>query len=135
MSNIEEIQVFRLLLQEGRYYKTTILTREVGKWPNKKYYSTNQLKYVGKFVKNILYGYHDDTELVSVFDNNGIEEYVRYADDGTTSFVETFPIINHELNFELIEKYNNKKIPKLSDIAKRYLSTEEIRISREYNFF
>lgn len=135
MSNVEEIQVFRLLPQEGRYYKTTIITREVGKWPNKKYYSTNKLIYVGKFVKNIFYGYHDDTELVNIFDNNGIKEYVRYADDGTTSFVETYPVINPELKFELIEKYNNKKIPKLSDFAKRYLSTEEIRISREYNFF
>lgn len=135
MSNLKENEVYRLLPQEGRYYKTTTFTREVGKWPNKRYYSTNELKYVGKFIKNISYGYHDDTELWSIFDNNGIEELVKYTDDGTTTFVETYPIIDSNLKFELIEKYNTKKIPKLSDIIKRYLSTEEIRISREYNFF
>ena len=88
MAQLNEIEVFRLTPEEGKYYQTTTWTRSTGRWPNNKYYSTNELQYVGKFIRHESYGFHDNAKHWDIFDNNGIEIIVNYTYEGTTSFVE-----------------------------------------------
>ena len=88
MSQSKEVQVFRLTPQEGKHYQTTLWTRRVGNWPDEKYYSTNELKYVGKFIRHESVGYRDNAQHWDIFDNDGKEEIVNYTYEGTTSFVE-----------------------------------------------
>lgn len=88
MTKSQEVEVFRLTPQEGKYYQTAEWTRCEGNWPNVKYYSTNKLKYVGKFIRHESMGYRDNASHWDIFDNNGVEEIVNYTYEGTTSFVD-----------------------------------------------
>ncbi len=91
MAQINEIEVFRLTPKEGNYYQTTTWTRRAGNWPNEKYYSTNDLQYVGKFIRHGSCGYRDNAEHWDIFDNNGVEVTVKYTYEGTTSFIQVSP--------------------------------------------
>ena len=88
MNKIEEIKVFRLKPQEGKYYKTTEYTRKEGIWPYEHYYSTKKLKYVGKFIRHEQFGYGDSMSCYDIFDDNGKNVVVQYTYEGTTSYVE-----------------------------------------------
>ena len=88
MNKIEEIKVFRLKPQVGKYYKTTEYTRKEGKYPYEHYYSTKKLKYVGKFIKHEQYGWGDSMSCFDIFDNNGKNVIVQYTYEGTTSYIE-----------------------------------------------
>jgi hypothetical protein len=88
-----KIEVFRIVPIEGKYYKTTTYT-EV---KDNKYWSTNKLRYVGKYVRHILRfhneksSYRNNAEHYAIFDNNGIEIMVQYTPEKTTCFVEIEP--------------------------------------------
>ena len=88
--NMNEIEVFRLKPEVGKYYETAVYTRKTGSWSNadERYYTTNPLLYVGKFVKTIQYGYGDNVTSTGIFDNNGVEQCIDYTTDGTTCFIE-----------------------------------------------
>lgn len=128
-----EVEVFRLILKEDCYYKTTTCTRQSGRWPNVKYYSTNELQYVGKFIENRSEGYRDNATHWAVFDNNGIEVIIYYTYEGTTCFVQVVPKIIPELKDQIIKSIYH--IPSLKSLAKFQLSTEEIRLANEFGFF
>ena len=125
-----KVQVYRLTPQEGKYYMTTTWTEREGKYPNEKYYTTNELKYVGKFLRHESYGYRDNALHKDIFDNNGVENEVIYTYEGTTSFLE----IKQELNKEILNKIKDSKISHLQTLCKRKLSTEEIKVARELGF-
>jgi len=84
----DEIEIFRLKPEEGKYYETAEYTRCVGRWPNEKYYTSNNLRYVGKFIKHESSGYGDAASHRGVFLINGNKEIVNYTYEGTTSFRE-----------------------------------------------
>jgi hypothetical protein len=84
-----EIEVYRNEPEEGKYYYTTTLTRRAGNFPNQRFYTTNELVYVGKFIKHYKYGYHDNAVHWDIFDKNGTEIKVNYTYEGTTCFLET----------------------------------------------
>ncbi len=121
-----ECEVFRMTPEEGKYYKTTTYTRK----NNNKYYSTNELRYVGQYIRHASCGVRDSAEHYAIFDNNGLEEYVHYTYEGTTCFIEV-KIINSKLKEDLIKTINNKSILSLKDLCKQQISTEELRILRE----
>jgi hypothetical protein len=79
MNKIEEIKVFRLKPQVGKYYKTTEYTRKEGIWPNEHYYSTKKIKYVGKFIKHEQYGWGDSMSCFDIFEDNGKNVVVQYT--------------------------------------------------------
>ena len=85
---LNETEVFRLSPEKDKYYDTCTYTRRTGKYPNEKYYSTNKRRYVGKFIRHVSYGYHDNATHIDIFDNDGIEEQVYYTYEGTTCFIE-----------------------------------------------
>lgn len=86
-----ETQVFRISPKVNNYYETYVFTRSTGVYQNKLYYSSNKCRYVGKFIKHISTGYHDNATHVDEFNNNGNLEYVNYTYEGTTCFVQVFP--------------------------------------------
>jgi len=132
---IQEVEVYRISPEEGKYYMYAEYTRREGKWPTETYFTTNELKYVGLFKRHITHEYRDNAKHIDIFDNYGKEEIVNYSYEGKTSFIKVNPKINSKLKSELIKKYNNKLIPKLSDLVKNHLSTEEIKMVREFNIF
>jgi len=96
----DKIEVYRLTPKVNKYYMTTTWTEKVGKWPNEKYYSTNKLRYVGRFLRHVSYGYMDNATHMDIFDNNGVEEIVNYTYEGTTSFIETTSMTEEEIKFK-----------------------------------
>jgi hypothetical protein len=131
MAKLNEIEVFRLTPEKDKYYQTTTYTHIIGQFPNQKYYTTNNLRYVGNFIRHESCGYHDNSIHWDIFDNNGIEEIVKYTYEGTTCFIEVQPKISINLKEELFQKINNNMIPSLKDLVKQQLTTEETRITRE----
>ena len=128
MSN--KIEVFRMTPIEGKYYKTTTFT-EI---KNNKYWSTNELVYVGKYLRHASYGFRDSAEHYAIFDKNGSEIIVHYTYEGTTCFVEVereYKEIILEIKKELLKTINNKQVLSLEDLCKQQLTTEELKISRE----
>jgi len=83
---MKEQEVFRLTLIVGEYYDTSIYTRREGKWPNEKYYTTNELRYVGKFVRHEQIGFGDGAQHKGIFIRYGNIEIVNYTYEGTTCF-------------------------------------------------
>jgi len=85
---MDEIEVFRLTPQVDSHYESVLLTRSEGVYPNTKYYTINKPKYVGRFVKQLQYGYGDGKQVMDYFDDNGKENIVYYTYEGTTSYRE-----------------------------------------------
>jgi hypothetical protein len=85
-----EIEVYRLKPIIGKYYATTTYTRKTGEWSqnNERYFSTNTIMYVGKFMEGVTSGYGDASTHYDIFENNGKTEIVHYTYEGTTCFIE-----------------------------------------------
>jgi hypothetical protein len=88
MDNPDEIEMFRLTPQVDSHYEHAILTRKEGNYPDTKYYTVNTPRFVGKFIKQISYGYGDGKQVMDYFDDNGKENIVYYTYEGTTSYRE-----------------------------------------------
>ena len=127
----ELTEVFRMVPSEGKYYKTTKYTEK----RDDKYYTTNELIYVGKYIRHATNGgYGDSGEHYAIFEKDGVQGYVHYDYDGRTCFIEVEKImIDPFLKEELLEKVDDKPISSLQYLCKQKLSTEEIRIVREFN--
>lgn len=87
----EETEVFRITPIPNHYYETAIYTRTEGKHPNQKYFTTNKLEYVGRYVREIRYGSGDGGSCYAVFENDGKENMVQYTYEGTRCFREIIP--------------------------------------------
>jgi len=84
-----ETEVFRITPEVGKCYKTAEYTRQTGKYPNYRYYTTNEPKLVGKFIKHYaMGGPGDGARHYSVFNLDGKEITVEYSYGGYTSFIE-----------------------------------------------
>ena len=127
---LEEIEVYRLTPENGKYYETTTYTRKVGRWPNEKYYTTNPLRYVGEFIKHYQRGYGDGAQHWDMYMNNNEEERVDYEYEGTTCFREVSQRgLPENIKEELLKAQENlKKNPlSLETLAKNALSTLDIK--------
>jgi hypothetical protein len=69
----------------GKCYEHIEATRSVGDY---EYYSTDQPKYVGKYVRTERYGWGDAEKSIAIFDDNGKENRVNYSYEGNTCFKE-----------------------------------------------
>ena len=100
-----DTEVFRITPIVGKCYETTTYTRKIGNLYQEKYYSTNPLRYVGVYIKEIRYGYGDGESVNAIFNNNGKEEIVRYSYEGTTCFREVTckEELNNKNNFLVIQ--------------------------------
>jgi hypothetical protein len=52
----QEIEVYRNSLNPDKYYFTALLTREVGNWNNKQFFTTNKPIYAGKYMHQVREG-------------------------------------------------------------------------------
>lgn len=77
-----EIEIFRLTPEEGEYYEYAECTRKEGKWPKERYYTTNELIYVGKFIRHESIGCRDNAEHWDIFEHG----VVTYSYSGNTCF-------------------------------------------------
>jgi hypothetical protein len=85
-----EVEVFRLTPRIDKYYATATYTRKTGTWSqkNERYFTTNPIRYVGKFVEGVTTGMGDGSSHYDIFENNGNTELVHYTYEGTTCFIE-----------------------------------------------
>lgn len=79
-----EVQIYMLTPETGKYYKTANYTRKTGVYPHELYFTTEPLRYIGKFMRGI----SEDGNHYDIFDKNGTVEIVHYSYWGTTGFVE-----------------------------------------------
>ena len=95
-----ETQVYRMLapgfndrcseankcFSTDKCYSTALYKKRTGRNPDEKYFTTNSLRYVGKYLRTETQGYSSTTE---IFNNKGKEEKVELDYEGHTCFVET----------------------------------------------
>jgi hypothetical protein len=83
-----EVEIKRLTPIVGHFYKTALATRRI--WINNewRYFTTNPLRYVGKFVRSEHQGYGDGGRYAEIYDNGGKEIRIDYDYDGMTCLVE-----------------------------------------------
>jgi hypothetical protein len=73
----------------GKEYYFAFYTEKEGKYPYEKYYTTNELKYLGKYVSYEEYGYRDNSGVIYTFiDNNGEENKINLDYEGKSCFLE-----------------------------------------------
>lgn len=90
MNNNNEVEVFRIIkFDKNKNYSFALSTKKVGFYPEKvRYYTTNKLQFLGKYIKTERWGWHDGGGSAEYFDNNGKITRIEYDYDGTTCFVE-----------------------------------------------
>ncbi len=98
MARPGEIEVFRITPRVGLCYQHVEATRSVylGRGEHK-YFSINEPRYVGKFVREVRTGWGDGGSTTAIFDDNGKENRVEYSYEGNTCFIE-IPCINKVIN-------------------------------------
>ncbi len=83
-----EVEVFRLCSFDKEVnYSFALKTRTIGKYPNERYYTTNNLKFVGKHVSSARWGYGDNGGGAETFNDNGRITEIVYDYEGNTCFV------------------------------------------------
>jgi len=86
---MSETEVFRLTkFETGTSYFFAIYTRREGKHPNEKYFTSNELEYVGEYIRSERWGYGDGGGGAEIFVKSGIEVRIVYTYEGTTCFKE-----------------------------------------------
>lgn len=86
----EEIEVFRMsLFSKEKEYEFALKTRTHGRWPNEKHYTTNPLRFVGKYLRSEDNGgLYDNSGGSEVFLLNGKEVKIVLDYEGHTCFRE-----------------------------------------------
>lgn len=90
-SNLPEIQVFHGIRPTvGVHYGTAFYTKRIGlkKPPYSLYYTTNPIRYLGKYVRSTTTGNCDGTILKEYYNNNGVEIELVYDYAGYTCLLE-----------------------------------------------
>lgn len=98
MARPGEIEVFRITPQVEKCYQHVEATRSQYLGGGKRrYFSTNQPRYVGKFVRTERTGWGDGGVVTDIFNDNGKENRVEYSYEGNTCFIEV-PCISQMIN-------------------------------------
>jgi|LauGreStaDraftv2_3_1035109.scaffolds.fasta_scaffold411808_1 hypothetical protein len=85
----EEVEVFRWSeFDKNKCYGFALKTRTEGKYPTQKYYTTNTIQYLGKYVNSERWGFGDNHGGAENFENNGVKHRVVYDYEGRTCFKE-----------------------------------------------
>lgn len=104
MARPGETEVFRISPVVDKCYEHIEATRSQYMGGNHRYFSTNQPRYVGKFVRQERRGYGDGGEVWAIFNDNGTENRVDYSYEGYTCFIEV------PCNLHLNSKATNQAI-------------------------
>lgn len=86
-----EQEVFRYAesnFDTNKYYEYTYRTRQEGKYPNTRYFTTQPLRYAGKFVRFESWGWGDGSGCAAYFDCNGTIVRIEFDYEGTICFRE-----------------------------------------------
>uniref|UniRef100_A0A6C0DRG9 Uncharacterized protein n=1 Tax=viral metagenome TaxID=1070528 RepID=A0A6C0DRG9_9ZZZZ len=132
-----EIEVYRLDLEKGKYYETTTCTRIEGNWFTAKYYTTNPMRYVGEFVEHYRLGWNGGIKAHGgIFINNGKEERIFYRYDNKTCFREVLPRgLPNIVKEDLLKKYEEISMKPLSleTMARYALSSLDLKDAKTFN--
>jgi len=70
-----ETEVFRLDTKDfdaNKCYEFALYTRTTGRWPDEKYYTTNPMKYLGKWISSEEWGWGDNHGGAETFEKHRI---------------------------------------------------------------
>jgi hypothetical protein len=90
MSEKREVEVFRIInFDKTIEYGYAYYTKKEGRYPNEKYYTTNEIKYAGKHKESVTLGnFGDGHGGYEVFINNkGEKTIVNYDYEGKLCFI------------------------------------------------
>lgn len=89
MSEQREVEVFRIInFDKNNEYGYAHYTKKTGKYPNEKYYTTNEIKYAGKYKESISWGnFGDGHGGCEIFINEKGEKKVDYDYEGKLCFI------------------------------------------------
>lgn len=84
------VEVFRILpFDTSKEYEYAMYTSREGRWPNERFFTTNPLKFLGKYTHSERFGYcGDGSRGVEHFVHNGEKTSVEYDYEGRTCFRE-----------------------------------------------
>jgi len=90
MASNSKVEVFRIVkFVPGKEYEFAFYTTREGIWPNERYFTTNPLKYLGKYTYSKRFGgFGDGSSGSEHFINDGNEVEVEYDYEGKTCFRE-----------------------------------------------
>ena len=128
----EEIEVFRLTPEIGKYYETALVTRKEGRYPNNKYYTTGHLRYVGEFIMQMRCGFGDGVQVVDIFENQyNVKVNVYYTYEGTTAYREVKPLLTKKQKLAIIHIGMERELPTevISNII-NYLQRDNISFTK-----
>jgi hypothetical protein len=84
-----EVEVFRTFnFDTNKCYEFALATRTEGRYPNKKYYSTNPLQYLGKYTHSERWGVGDSSGGATNFINNNKKTRILHEYDESDCFRE-----------------------------------------------
>lgn len=84
------LEIFRVIhFDKNVEYGYSYYTKKEGNYPNEKYYTTNEIKYLGKYKESISLGHYGDGHSgYEVFINNkGEIKTVEYDYEGKLGFI------------------------------------------------
>ena len=128
----EEIEVFRLTPEIGKYYETALITRKEGRYPNNKYYTTGHLRYVGEFIMQMRCGFGDGVQVIDIFENQyNVKVNVYYTYEGTTAYREVEPLLTKKQKLAIIHVGMERELPSevLHNIV-NYLQRDKISLTK-----
>ena len=128
----EEIEVFRLTPEKGKYYETALITRKEGRYPNNKYYTTGHLRYVGEFIMQMKCGFGDGVQVIDIFENQyNVKVNVYYTYEGTTAYREVEPLLTKKQKLAIIHVGMERELPSevLHNIV-NYLQRDKISLTK-----
>ncbi len=85
-----KVEVFRTVeFVPGKEYEFALYTTREGNWPNERYFTTNPLKYLGKYMYSKRFGgFGDGSRGSEHFIKDGLKVEVEYDYEGKTCFRE-----------------------------------------------
>ena len=91
---VVETEVFHLTeIDKTKYYSFALKTKTVGEYPNQRYFTTNPLQYLGRYIYSEEWEWSGEWYSVAEnFDDNGQKNRVVYDYEGNTCFVEVDPL-------------------------------------------
>jgi hypothetical protein len=87
-NNAEEKEVFRITPVVGKYYATALYTRKIQIYPKERYFTTNQLEFIGRYIRTESYGHGDAGYGYCIFEKNGLEKALEMDYEGKRCFIE-----------------------------------------------
>jgi len=100
----------------NKCYEYALYTKSSGRWPDERYFTTNPMQYVGRYVRSTRWGYNDNSTEDVVFNNNGTNVSIQLDNEGRSCFREV-PCRTTAVEQPIIYKKKDSNINIINNIS------------------